>query len=268
MPFEATWFYYQNDDDIFNYDDDAISGYDTCVSESKEFPVLVDDTLSDDAASTFTAVYFFTTAATGPTNSPVAAPTLSPVSSKSSKSSCFAGSETMLLANNSVVPISEVKVGNLVLASDARGRTRFARVIAVPHARNFERATFLHISMASGMDIKLTPDHLIMVAPLCQGEYDLMAASAAKAGMCLLSTDGPVVIESVHVKEDYGVYTVVTEEEFVVVNSIIASPFAFNHAIANAYYNIFRLLPSLARSSAMKEANLVLGSLLETLSRY
>ena len=35
-----------------------------------------------------------------------------------------------------------------------------------------------------------------------------------------------------------GVYTVVTNAEYVVVNGIIASPFGVNHVMGNLYYNV------------------------------
>ena len=56
-----------------------------------------------------------------------------------------------------------------------------------------------------------------------------------------------------------GVYTLVTNEEFIVVNGIIASPFGGNHMIANLYYNLHRLVymsyPALLRYSWLHQAN-------------
>jgi hypothetical protein len=43
-----------------------------------------------------------------------------------------------------------------------------------------------------------------------------------------------------------GVYTIVTTEEFIVVNGIVASPFALNHHTAHGFYNVFRILYNLA----------------------
>ena len=39
-----------------------------------------------------------------------------------------------------------------------------------------------------------------------------------------------------------GVYTIVTNEEFIVVNGIVASSFGANHMLANLYYNVHRAL--------------------------
>ena len=45
-----------------------------------------------------------------------------------------------------------------------------------------------------------------------------------------------------------GVYTIVTDkaDDLVVVNGIVASPFAVNHAVANAVYNVHRVLYGVA----------------------
>ena len=45
-----------------------------------------------------------------------------------------------------------------------------------------------------------------------------------------------------------GVYTIVTDkaDDLVIVNGIVASPFAVNHAVANAVYNVHRVLYSVA----------------------
>jgi Hint module len=46
----------------------------------------------------------------------------------STKSSCFAGSETLLLESGRSKPISEINVGDRILAADSMGRTSFSEV--------------------------------------------------------------------------------------------------------------------------------------------
>jgi predicted Zn-dependent protease len=62
------------------------------------------------------------------------------------------------------------------------------------------------------------------------------------------------------------VYTIVTTEEFVVVNGIIASSFGANHMMANLYYNIHRFMyalsPFLLTSSLLHTANEKLGMII------
>lgn len=49
-------------------------------------------------------------------------------------------------------------------------------------------------------------------------------------------------VSAVETGQGQGLYTIATEEEHVVVNSIIVSPFAFNHIVANLYCNIRRFV--------------------------
>ena len=73
------------------------------------------------------------------TLSPVSAPTPYPViatysngeyneKEKEKKSSCFAGSETLLLECGASRPISDISVGDRILAADSMGRTAFTEV--------------------------------------------------------------------------------------------------------------------------------------------
>ena len=52
-------------------------------------------------------------------------------------------------------------------------------------------------------------------------------------------------------------------QEFVVINSIVASPFALNHFIANIYYNLHRAtyatFPYVLQYTAVKDLNEVRG---------
>jgi hypothetical protein len=56
-----------------------------------------------------------------------------------------------------------------------------------------------------------------------------------------------------------GLYTIVTKAEFVVVNGIIASPFAYNHVAGNLYYHLHRFLygtaPQLLVSPLLRSFN-------------
>ena len=58
-----------------------------------------------------------------------------------------------------------------------------------------------------------------------------------------------------------GLYTIITEVEYIVVNDVIASPFAVNHYFTNKYYDILRLIhkyaPFLSQSSLMKSVHTV-----------
>ena len=42
-----------------------------------------------------------------------------------------------------------------------------------------------------------------------------------------------------------GIYTVITKEEFIVVQGIITSPFAGNHMLAHNFYNLLRIIKNM-----------------------
>ena len=188
-----------------------------------------------------------------------------PASTTSSSSSgkekaCFAGSETLSLESGEVRAISDVRVGDRVLAADAAGRTSYSDVVYVPHRANSDDALFTHITTSSGRDIKMTPSHIILAGPChSSASLPLTYASSVSVGDCVMTVSGEDMVSTVETVQGKGLYTVVTKEEYVVVNGIIASPFAVNHMLANLYYNIHRFAyttaPSILNYSALHSAN-------------
>jgi hypothetical protein len=192
--------------------------------------------------------------------------------SSSKHTKCFAGSETVVLSSGSTISISEVKKGDFILSADNSGHRKFAEVIAVPHDKNMVWTKFIRIATHSGNDIKMTEQHFIMIEPDCRRTTSpsLMAAIDVSVGMCLLSESGLDEVTSVTEVRGAGIYSVVTTEEMIVVNGFVASPFAVNHAVANAYYSIVRglhsVVPLLMDTGLVKRANLVLGGIVDSVA--
>ncbi len=177
------------------------------------------------------------------------------MSSKSPHKGCFAGSESVTLSNGDIRLISDISVGDVVLAANADGKPVISEVIAVPHGRNEEIAEFRMITLSSGRDVKLTPDHLILTG-VCGSALSLQPAKNVETDMCVRTIDGDEVVVSSLLTYDKGIYTIVTKESYIVVNGVVASPFAGNHAVANAFYNIHRVLytmfPSLMKTEFVR----------------
>ena len=78
-----------------------------------------------------------------------------------------------------------------------------------------------------------------------------------------MTVSGEEKVSAVETVQGEGVYTIVTKEEYIVVNGIIASPFGANHMMANLYYNVHRFLysvsPLLLVSKLLQSANEGLG---------
>jgi len=181
--------------------------------------------------------------------------TFTPLSDDDGEATCFAGSEMVTLESGASKLIADVVVGDRVLAANAQGAFLFSDVIAVPHAKNNDRVTFNEISLANGADIRMTGEHLLPVAASC-GVDAVFAVTAAKdvaANSCVMTVNGQSAVVSNNKVAGAGIYTIVTNEEYVVVNGVVASPFATSHAMGNTFYNVYRAMynyvPGLFKSS-------------------
>ena len=168
-------------------------------------------------------------------------------SSSSDKKDCFAGSETVRLESGEDRHISLITPGDRVLAADAAGKISFSEVVFVPHKANRDTAMFVHITTASGRDIKMTKSH-VLPAGACGSSSSslsplpLKRASQVTVNDCVMTVVGEERVSTVSTILAEGLYTIVTKEEFVVVNGIITSPFAYNHVAGNLYYQLHRFL--------------------------
>ena len=204
-----------------------------------------------------------------PTMAPITpsfAPVLAPTSSSTSPQSCFAGSETVMMATGESRAISAVQVGDEIAVASMDGTfAGYSPVIAVPHAANTIQTTFVQISTVSGRDIKMTADHLVQGGN-CNAGLSLVHAGALKTGECVQTVSGAEIIASVTTIAAEGIYTVVTKHDgLLIVNGIVASPFAVNHLVANSFYSVIRMLyslfPSVAKSAIARQSLEVFGEL-------
>jgi Hint module len=180
-----------------------------------------------------------------PTKAPAAISTGSGSSSSSSSSSdgCFSGSETVSLESGESKLISEVLVGDRILSADAAGKMAYSEVVAVPHAKNEIQARFIQLVTESGRDVKMTGLHMVPAGSCSMsGDLPLIYASAVKMGDCIKTVDGLEKVVGLKESVSKGIYTVVAMNEYVVVNGVVASPFAISHVFANVYYNLYRMV--------------------------
>ena len=199
---------------------------------------------------------------------PVVAPTL--VITKA----CFAGTEVVTLSTGVKLPISEVRIGDSILAYSRSDGLKYSEVIALPHGKNTHMAEFIRLVLSSGKDIKMTAQHLLPVADCTHATtartqcdvcstldipYNtLKPTSKVRIGQCLLTTTGQEEVIRLYRTYERGIYTAITLEEFIIVNDIIASPYAVSHIIGHSFYHIPRMLyslfPSLWRSDWVSRA--------------
>jgi len=195
-----------------------------------------------------------------------------PAPAPATKNSCFAGSETLQYESGEVKAISEARVGDRVLSYSPRtAEFTYSDIIAVPHRANEISAQFEHIVLASGKDIKMTSDHLVQSGS-CDLPARLTMASNVKVGDCLQTVEGPDVVVDKTQVEAKGIYTVVTQNEYVVVNNVVASPFAWNHEFINTFYGLHRAIfataPAVLKSSAFQFVQSFYGNVADFVSEH
>ena len=181
--------------------------------------------------------------------------------------SCFAGSESLQMEDGSVKKMPDISLGDRVLAADNKGKTSFSTVIALPHEKNNIASKFTHITTESGADIKLTPDHLIPSGD-CRipvVDFSVVKAVDVEVGSCVSTINGKDRVATIEMVSDSGVYTVVTEQEYIVVNGIIASPYALSHSLGHNFYNIHRFFQS---STLLPLFRVIIGRFQEQVQRF
>jgi hypothetical protein len=172
---------------------------------------------------------------------------------------CFSGAETLTLESGASKTMDSVVVGDRVLTADGNGKLSFSEVIFLPHAANSDPATFVELTTGSGKSLKATKMHLLQT---CSGS--LAFASSFAVGSCIRTVDGDESIVLASLTTSKGLYTAVTMNEFLVVNGVVASPFAVAHGITHAFYNIHRALyvvaPNLLKVPGVSTTNSLIGA--------
>jgi hypothetical protein len=173
---------------------------------------------------------------------------------------CFSGDDTVKLKNGDIIPLSDIRIGDEILTVDSNNKYKFSPVISLPHGKNSIHATFVHIVTAKGLSIKLTKEHFLPVTTgACRTKdafsgdsWHLIKANSIVVDSCVMTWEGVDSVEEVNFVDQDGIYLAVTLEEFIIVNGIVASPYAVSHFWSHEYYSFHRFVwqfaPLIARS--------------------
>ena len=121
----------------------------------------------------------------------------------------------------------------MIMGADRYGNVSFSPVIFLPHKPNDIQRKFDEITTGGGSSVRMTRNHLI---PLC--DSSLVTARSLKTGDCLMTANGEDTVAKVTLNvEAGGIYTAVTKNEFLVVDGVVASPFALAHGVAHSFFD-------------------------------
>jgi hypothetical protein len=141
---------------------------------------------------------------------------------------CFHAAGTVLLKSGEQKKFSELQIGDVIKTSDGKGTFSFSPVLSLPHASNTQSAKFLNLTTETGKSVIMTPDHFI---PKCN--FEEVTANKLIAGDCLVTIDGKETLMEISSVEMNGIYTATTENTFIVVDGIVASPYSMNSRPVN-----------------------------------
>jgi len=188
-----------------------------------------------------------------------------PGGSESHSNECFHGDSRIAMADGTSKLIKDVVVGDMVIGASGKPTA----VVSVPHDTNDISTMFVTIGLKSGGKLSLTPMHLIQAGACANaGEsFDLMYAKEVKAGMCVhTSSRGVQKVAYAEPEMMSGIYSIVTNEEYIVVNDMIASPFAYNHKIAHYFYHLHRFAYALTgKTDYLMGMTRFMGSVVDTI---
>jgi hypothetical protein len=185
---------------------------------------------------------------------------------------CFPNHAKVILENKQELDIGKLKIGDKILSYDSKKKDySYSPVIFIPHPKTKEEYPFLKIKINDDISITMTENHFIPT------QFDIIKkACELKIGdniQIINSSSSPsfASIQDIQKVNDNGMCTVITENEYIVVNNIVVSSFAgtMSHPMQNYFSNILRYLyyihPSINKSSTM---NKIVNKICENYSAY
>jgi len=164
-------------------------------------------------------------------------------SSSSGRKSCFSKDTLLQLENGNTIKITDAKLGNKILSYSLKeNKLKYSPIIAIPHEENNILSQFVEIKTFSGKNIKMTDFHLIPLLKNNKRSFELSKAIDIEINDIIITVDGNEIVTSKEIISENGIYTVVTNEDYIVANNIIASPFAISHLLPSFYYQIHKII--------------------------
>lgn len=173
---------------------------------------------------------------------------------------CFFKDSLLKLENGEKIRIEDAKIGDKILSySLNKNSFVYSPIVAIPHEKNSIESNFIEIKTLSGKNIKMTPDHLIPVLKNKNKKFETIYAENIDVDDIIITIDGNDKVISKEVMKEDGIYTVITLEEYIVVDDIVASPYGIFHILGNIYYSLhktlYRINPSIVKSTYFEKFN-------------
>lgn len=168
---------------------------------------------------------------------------------------CFSNDSIIYLENGETKRIEDAEVGDKILSYSSTNEFVYSPIIAIPHPKNNILSEFIVLKTSNDKTIKATYQHLIPIFK--DGKIELVEANNIQINDLLVTTDGNETVVSKDTVEKEGIYTVVTLEDYIVVDNVVVSPYAISHLFGNVYYSMFKFMhsinPKIVQSEIIKK---------------
>lgn len=169
---------------------------------------------------------------------------------------CFPMSGQVMVQGKGTVPLTQLNVGDEVLAMNPDGKLVYSEVIAFLDIKNDTSGHFYMIETESGHKVHLTGKHLIyssdtnrtsFVLDSIDSRFEAIYADHAQVGDFLITTHGKSgvrasAIRSVKLVTKQGMVAPLTKTGTIVVDGVVVSCYAFINSdyIAHASFSVLR----------------------------
>lgn len=157
--------------------------------------------------------------------------------------SCFSNNMKIELDSGKKINISDAKIGDKILSYDPINKKLvYSDIIFIPHKKSFEKDFLIKIITKNNLELVMTKCHYMPIKN--KNNIVIKKANNLEINDKIITINGEDMISNIKIIEDIGKFTVITNEEFIVVNDIITSPFGSNisHNISNKLYNLLRFI--------------------------
>jgi Hint module len=169
---------------------------------------------------------------------------------------CFSGESTAELSSGERVPVSQLNIGDMVLAVDAQGNTVYDKVFRVTHWKPEELMEYVAITTDSGKTIKMSGMHYLHANQCCDLD-NMTKAADIRVGDYVFTKDAELgqvqkaKVIDVRRESQRGAYNVHTLSGSVVVDDVAASHFttssSWKHkSWASMWYRVADLFSSVS----------------------
>jgi intein/homing endonuclease len=182
----------------------------------------------------------------GCTEGLVRAPQPTAKASPGKGTSCFANDSIIYLENGETKRIEDAEVGDKILSYNSKNAFVYSPIVAIPHPKNNILSEFVVIKTANNKTIKATGQHLIPI--MKNDKLELVEANNIQIDDLLVTVDGNETVVSKDTVEKSGIYTVITVEDYIVVDNIVVSPYTYPYAsylLGIAFQYVFRKIYSI-----------------------